>query len=307
MSKLSAVVTVYNEEKNIEKCLKSLKFADEIVVVDNQSDDKTVQIAKKYTDKIFFQKNNPQEIDIQKNFGFDKASSDWILSIDADEEVSKELWVEIKKILSAKPSSISLINGFWIPRKNFIFRKWIEFTGWYPDYQLRLFRKGKGKYTKKHVHENLSLEGETAKLKEHIIHHNYNSIQQFLDKTLNYAQNEADDLLSKGYELKYFDAIKFPLSEFLSRFFARKGYKDGFHGLILSLLMAFYHFVIFAFIWEKKNFPQYNSKEFLNETENELKKAGKEVIYWISKEKLENIKNPIKRNLQKLNAKVRGL
>lgn len=307
MTKISAVVTVYNEEKNIEKCLKSLKFADEIIVVDNESTDNTVIVSKKYTSKIFTQKNNPREIDIQKNFGFDKASNDWILSIDADEEVSKELSEEIKKILSVKPSSIPQINGFWLPRKNFIFGKWMEFAGWYPDYQLRLFRKGKGRYTKKHVHENLSIEGETAKLKEHIIHHNYNSMQQFLNKTFNYAQNEADNLLLKGYEFNYFDVIKFPLSEFLSRFFARKGYKDGFHGLILSLLMAFYHFVIFTFIWEKKDFPQYNNKEFLNETENELKKAGKEVIYWISKEKLENIKNPIKRNLQKLNAKVRRL
>ncbi|PIR80134.1 MAG: glycosyltransferase family 2 protein [Candidatus Levybacteria bacterium CG10_big_fil_rev_8_21_14_0_10_35_13] len=307
MAKISAVLTVYNEEKSIERCLKSLQFADEIIVVDNESEDKTAEIAKKYTSKVFTQKNNPLEIDIQKNFGFEKALNEWILSIDADEEVSKELTAEIKKILGAKPSSISQINGFWIPRKNFIFGKWIENAGWYPDYQLRLFRKQKGKYTKKHVHESLSLEGETAKLKEHIIHHNYSSIQQFLDKTFTYAQNEAEELLSKGYEFSYFDAIKFPLSEFLSRFFARKGYKDGFHGLMLSLFMAFYHFVIFAFIWEKRDFPQYNSKEFLSETENEFKKAGKEIIFWISKEKLENIKNPLKRNLQKISKKIRGL
>ena len=307
MAKLSAVVTVYNEEKNIEKCLKSLKFADEIIVVDNESEDKTAEIAKKYTSKVFTQKNNPLEIDIQKNFGFEKADFEWILSIDADEEVSKELSDEIKKILSTKPSSISQINGFWIPRKNIIFGKWIEFAGWYPDYQLRLFRKNKGKYTKKHVHESLNLEGETAKLKEHITHNNYNSIGQFLNKTLNYAQNEADNLLFKGYEFNYFDAIKFPLSEFLSRFFARKGYKDGFHGLMLSLLMAFYHFVIFAFIWEKRDFTQYNSEQFLKESENEFKKAGKEIVYWISKEKFENIKNPLKRNLQKISKKIHGL
>src|SRR3972149_5537016 len=126
MGKISAVVTVYNEEKNIEKCLKSLKFADEIIVVDNQSEDKTADIAKKYTSKVFSRKNNPQQLDIQKNFGFEKANFEWILSIDADEEVSKELTAEIKKILGAKPSSISQINGFWIPRKNFIFGKWIE-------------------------------------------------------------------------------------------------------------------------------------------------------------------------------------
>jgi len=300
MAKISAVITVYNEEKNIERCLKSLKFADEIIVVDNDSTDNTPKLSKKYTSKIFTQKNDPSKIDIQKNFGFDNATNEWILSLDADEEVSIELCEEIKKILKAKPSSISQVNGFWIPRKNYIFGKWIEYAGWYPDYQLRLFRKNKGKYTKKHVHENLTLEGESAKLKEHIIHHNYNSIQQFLNKTFNYAQNEAYNLIEKGYEFDYFDAIKFPLSEFLSRFFARKGYKDGFHGLMLSLFMAFYHFVIFAFIWEKRDFVQYNSEQFLKESENEFKKAGKEIIYWISKEKFENIKNPLRKGLEKI-------
>ena len=90
----------------------------------------------------------------------------------------------------------------------------------------------------------------------------------------------------------------------LSRFFARKGYKDGFHGLMLSLFMAFYHFVIFAFIWEKRDFVQYNSEQFLKESENEFKKAGKEIVYWISKEKLENIKNPIIKGLKKIKSRL---
>lgn len=300
MSKISAVVTAYNEEKKIEKSLKSLKAFDEIIVVDNSSTDNTQALAKKYTNKVFMQKNDPTNIDIQKNFGFSKASNEWILSIDADEQASEELAKEIKSILSANPSSISEINGFLIPRKNYIFGKWIEYAGWYPDYQLRLFRKSKGKYTKKHVHESLSLDGQSAKLREHIIHDNYDTIIQFISKTTSYAQNEAEDLLSKGYQFSYFDCIRFPLSEFLSRFFARKGYRDGFHGLILSLLMAFYHFIIFCLIWEKKGFVQYNSEEFLKESEEEFKKSGKEIIYWISKEKIENIKNPLRKGLEKI-------
>lgn len=304
MSKVSTVVTAYNEEKNIERCLKSLSFADEIIVVDNSSSDNTAEIAKKYTSKIFTQKNNPKQIDIQKNFGFEKASNEWVLSIDADEEVSKELSEEIKKILNTKPSMLSNINGFWIPRKNYIFGKWIEHTGWYPDLQLRLFRKGKGKYVSQHVHEDIKIEGETEKLMEHIIHNHYQSILEFLTKTLRYAQNESDSLLEKNYQFSYFDAIKFPLSEFLSRFFARKGYKDGFHGLMLSLLMASYHFIIFAFIWEKKGFAQYNNDNFLKDTENEFKKAGKDILYWLAKEKLDNIKNPFRKGLWKIKNKL---
>src|ERR1035437_1393614 len=307
MSKISAVISAFNEEANIERCLKSLSFADEIVVVNNGSSDKTAEISKKYTDKVFNQKNNPAEIDLQKNFGFTKATGDWILSIDADEEVSKELAEEMRKILETKPSMLSNINGFWIPRKNFMFGKWIkENTGWYPDYQLRLFRKGKGKYESKKVHEDLVVEGETEKLKEHIIHHNYDSIEQYVKKILIYAPNEAEEYLRGNYKFSYFDAIRFPLNDFMSWFFARKGYKDGFHGLVLALMQAFYHFLVFAFIWEKQGFKEYDKEDFLKDTEKEFKRAGKEIIYWVSKEKLESIKSPIQRNLQKVSNKLRG-
>ncbi len=308
MSKISAVLSVRNEEKNIEKCLKSVLFADEIVVVDNSSTDKTAEIAKKYTKKVFEQKNNPLEVDLQKNFGFEKASSEWILSIDADEEVSPELEEEIESIINNKSSIINNVNGYWIPRKNIIFGKFIEHTGWYPDPQLRLFKKGKGKFVKAHVHEPIKLEGESSYLKEHLIHNHYQTISEFLKKTVNlYAPNEAQEYINKGYEFSYFDAIRFPLNEFLSRFFSRKGYKDGFHGLMLSLLMAFYHFLIFAFIWEKNGFRQYDKEDFLTETEKEFKKGGKEIIFWISKEKLEAIKNPLKRSLRKISGKIRSI
>ncbi len=302
MSKVSAVISAYNEEKNIETCLKSLKFADEIVVIDNSSQDKTVEIAKKYTSKIFSQKNNPGQIDMQKNFGFEKATSDWILSIDADEEVSKELSEEIQKTIKTH----SKVNGYYIPRKNIIFGKFIQNTGWYPDPQLRLFRKGKAKFVKLHVHESVKLEGEAAYLTSNLIHHHYNTISEFLKRTVTlYAPNEAQEYLDKGYVFSYFDAVRFPLNEFLSRFFARKGYKDGFHGLMLSLLMAFYHFLIFAFIWEKKGYIEYDKDDFLLQTEKEFKKSGKDIMYWLTKEKLESIKNPLQKGLSRITNKLR--
>jgi glycosyltransferase involved in cell wall biosynthesis len=303
MSKISAVISAYNEEKNIERCLKSLSFADEIVVVDNSSSDKTSEIAQKYTKKVFNQKNDPNLIDLQKNFGFEKASGDWILSIDADEEVSKELANEIQATTKKKDG----VAGYWIPRKNIIFGKFIEHTGWYPDPQLRLFRKGKGKFVKAHVHEPLKLDGESAYLNEHLIHHHYETITEFIKKTLTYASNEVQDYLDKGYQFSYFDAIRFPLNEFLSRFFARKGYKDGFHGLMLSFLMAFYHFIIFALLWEKQSFREYDKADFLSDTDKEFRKAGREIFYWFSKEKLETFKNPLRRNLQKISNKLRSV
>ena len=304
MSKLSAVISAYNEEKNIERCLKSLSFADEIVVVDNSSTDKTAALAKKFTDKVFTQKNDPAAVDLQKNFGFEKATSEWILSIDADEEVSKQLREEIELVIKKR----TIISGYWLPRQNYIFGKWIEHSGWYPDYQLRLFKRGKGKYVKAHVHEPIAIEGETGHLRHNIIHHNYETIAQFLNKTVSlYAPNEAEERLRTGYEFSYFDAIRFPLNEFLSRFFARKGYKDGFHGLILAIFMGFYHFIVFTFIWEKQGFKEYDKNNFLDATEKEMRNAGKDIVYWIAKEKIGSMKNPIKRGIRKITKRISAI
>lgn len=302
MNKISAVVSVYNEEKNIERCLQSLRFADEIVVVDNGSTDKTVELAKKFTNKIYSQKNDPAKIDLQKNFGFEKASGDWILSIDADEWVTPELAEEIKSVILNPKSGIS---GFLMPRKNIIFGKWIEHSGWYPDFQLRLFKKGKGKFTKAHVHEPLSLDGETGYLKNELVHHNYDTISQFLQKAINiYVPNEAKNYLDKGYVFSYADAIRFPFKEFLSRFFLREGYKDGFHGLMLAMLMGFYHFLIFAKLWEQNKFKDLDEKQTREFIGNEFSNAKKELSFWFTKERIDRIKNPLKKIIYKSFGKI---
>lgn len=300
---LSVVVSVFNGEKNLDDCLKSVVFASEIIVVNNSSTDKTLEIAQKYTDKIFTRPNSLM-LNINKNFGFSKASGEWIFSLDADERVTPELQ---KEILSTLNSQLSTQNGFWIPRKNIIFGKWIEHSGWYPDHQLRLFKKGKGKFPEEHVHEMVKAEGEVGHLKEHILHYNYDSISQFLQKlgTI-YGPNEAEQLLKKGYVFDWRDAIRFPVKEFLSRFFAREGYKDGFHGLILALLMAFYHFIVFSYIWEKHKFKRINDEALLAETEKEIIQSSKEIFFWFSKEKTKLIKNPLKQIFHKILRKVKS-
>lgn len=302
MRKLSVVISAYNEESKIEACLKSADFADEIVLVNNSSTDRTEEIARKYTNNIYKQKNNPLAIDLQKNFGFSKASHEWILSLDADEEISKELADEIKVLIKKNIKE----NGFYVPRKNFTFGKWMEHTGWYPDHQLRLFKKGKGEFLDKHVHEKIKIEGEVGYLKNHILHQNYETISQFIHRAIDlYCPNEAEYLMHKGYVFSPFDAIRFPLDEFLSRFFAREGYKDGFHGLMLSLLMAFYRFIVFALIWEKQGFKEVKDENFLENTTSEFKRANKEITFWIDKEKQEKIKNPVKKNLYRISRKIR--
>ncbi|MBI2031287.1 MAG: glycosyltransferase family 2 protein [Candidatus Levybacteria bacterium] len=291
MTKLSVVISAFNEESKIKDCLESVRFADEIILVDNMSADRTVEIAQKFTSKIFKRPNNPM-LNVNKNFGFTKATGDWILSLDADEEISDDLVGEIKSTLKA---SNAKINGYWVPRKNIIFGKWIEHTGWYPDHQLRLFRRNKGKFEEKHVHEMIKLEGKSEYLKNPMIHRNYETITQFLQKLIIYTENEATQLIKNGYELKWQDIIRFPIKEFLSRFFARKGYKDGLHGIALSILMAFYHLVIFINIWQKLGFKDISDNNLLTELEKELKNFGIEFKHWFLEVKINQTKSPIKK------------
>lgn len=295
---LSIVISAYNEEKKIEDSLRSSSFADEIIFVDNTSLDKTVEIAKKYTSKIFVRPNNFM-LNVNKNFGFSKAKGDWILSLDSDERVSPELAREIKDKIGN-----SGVAGYWIPRKNIIFGKWIKHTGWYPDYQLRLFKNAKGRFAEKHVHEMIEITGETKKLTNPMIHYNYDNVSQFLQKmSIIYAPNEAENLIKKGIKVSLKDGISFPTEEFLKRFFAQEGYKDGLHGLVLSLLMAFYHFVVFAMIWEKQKF-QDEERNILAETEEQIKKSYKEIMFWFLDKKSQETKNLLSKLLLKIKKRI---
>ncbi len=290
--RLSVVISAYNEEKNLEGCLRSVeKLADEIIVVDNSSLDDTAKIAKKYTDKVYQQKNDPRKIDEQKNFGFSKATGDWIFSIDADEKVTLELGSEIKKSLDKDKNA----DGYWIPRKNIIFGKWIKSDMWWPDYQLKLFRKGAGSFRKNDVHKALEVIGATQKLENPLLHNNYSTISQYLVKLNNYTDIEAENITSGNYTFSWLDAVRFPVDDFVKTFFLQKGYGDGLHGLVLSMLQAFYMEVVFAKIWEKHKFVEIENQNFLQEVNKELKKSKDKVKYWFTTALIRNSNNPIKK------------
>ncbi len=328
---VSVVISTFNSEEKIEDCLKSASWVSEIIVVDGTSSDKTLDIVRKYTSKIFVRPNHKM-LNINKNFGFSKTSGEWILCLDSDERITTELQQEIREKIARPPANSSAparnacmagggevgrencklkiensVDGYWIPRKNIIFGKWIEHAGWYPDHQLRLFKRGKGKFPEEHVHEMVKVEGEVGQLSGNIMHYNYDSISQFIQKlgTI-YGPNEAEQLIKKGYAFDWKDAIRFPVKEFLSRFFAREGYKDGFHGLMLSLLMAFYHFVVFSYVWEKHKFKQISGREILVETEREMAQSSRDIFFWFSKEKTKLIKNPIVKIFHKILRKVKS-
>src|SRR3989338_7333547 len=190
--KISVVVSAYNEEKQINDCLISAKkIADEIIFIDNQSTDATSKIAKKYTKKIFKKVNDPVMIDKNKNYGFLKASGGWIFSLDADERISDVLASEIKRAVQN-----TKISGFEIPRKNIIFGKWIRNSIWWPDYNLRLFKNGSGRFPLNKVHEKIKIDGEVSRLKNPILQAFYQLVVflKVWEKKENYK-----DLSSKAF------------------------------------------------------------------------------------------------------------
>lgn len=301
MKNISVVISAYNEEGKIEDCLKSVKdLADEIIFIDNSSTDKTAKIAKRYTDKIFTVANDAVMLNRNKNYGFVKASCKWIISLDADERITKELASEIKKAILG-----DLYSGFEIPRKNIIFGKWIQHSIWWPDFNLRLFKRGAGAFPLKHVHEKIELSGKIGKLQNPMVHYNYQTISQYIKKLDNtYTESETQNFIESGKDIHWFDAIRWPISDFVKTFFLEQGYKDGLHGLVLSQLQAFYSLVFFAKVWERKEkFKDLTPPDFLNESSKEFTKMFKEIMYWIYTAKMET--NLIKKIYYKIKRRLR--
>lgn len=295
---ISVVISAYNEEENIKECIDSVQeLADEIIVVDNSSTDRTGEIAKKAGAKVFTQPNNPEKIDLQKNFGFERASHEWILSLDADERVNVRLIQEIKKVIA----DTNGINGYLIPRKNILFGKWIKNSIWWPDYQLRLFKRGKGKFSRATVHQPLDVKGDTKHLSEPLVHYNYDSVSEFVSRMNNiYTEIEAEEILRQKQKLAWTDALSMPASDFLKTFFLQKGYRDGLHGLILSILQAFYMFLVFAKVWERQGFYEKDSNAVLKGVGVEFKKISQDGTFWLWKSFENETRNPLKKLLYKI-------
>lgn len=286
MAKVSVVISAFNAQDSLERTLRSLGWASEIILVDNESTDNTVAIAKKFGSKIFSRKNNPM-LNVNKNFGFEKAKSDWILSLDSDEEIPSSLAAEIQQAVKKND-----VVGYWIQRKNIIFGKWIKHGLWWPDKQLRLFLRGRGSFPCKHVHEYLAVDGKTAELKEPFVHYNYTSVSQFIHKMdALYTESEVEKHTQSGYQISWMDALRFPISDFVKVYFAQSGYRDGLHGLILAILQAFYSFVVFAKLWERSKFVDIELP--LPMVTREINERSREVRYWAITAQINEEKSPI--------------
>lgn len=292
-NKISVVINTLNEEENIEQAIKSVKWTDEIIVCDMHSEDKTVEIAQKLDAKVIFHKRL-NYVEPARNFAITKATNEWILVLDPDEEIPLALGKSLIQVASA----MKQIDYVRIPRKNIIFNKWMRASQWWPDYNIRFFKKGKVVWENK-IHRppkvsgigmDLSAEEDLA-----IIHRNYQTISQFIIRMNRYTTVEADQLIKQDYEFDWSDLIEKPLGEFLSRFFANKGYQDGLHGLGLSLLQGFSFLIVYLKVWENSSFKE--TDLVLTDLETEKNQAAYQINYWLKETKLS--KNPFKRFLSK--------
>jgi len=185
------------------------------------------------------------------------------------------------------------------------FSNWIQHSIWWPDYNTRLFRKGKGKFAEKHVHEKLEVQGVVGKLTNPVTHFNYQTVSQFVNKlNITYTESESENFIKSGKSINWYDAIRWPTNDFVKTFFFEKGYKDGMHGLVLSLFQAFYSLVFFAKVWEKKEkFRDMTPDMFMTEILKEFRKASKNIRYWIYEMLIEQ--NPAKKIYYKIRRKLK--
>jgi len=237
--KISGLVLTHNSEDTIEACLNSLKWVDEIIVIDDESADRTVEIVNSFGKHVKVFNRKLDDFSSQRNFGLEKCANDWVLVLDSDEQISDELQMEIKSVLSQPV----IETGFQIPRKNFFIGTWIRSI--YPDYCLRLFRRTEASY-RGAVHESLNINGEIGKLTQPILHVSYRNIEEIIQKTNHYTSLAARELYKKGKKATLPDITIRPLLTFLKKYLLKRGFLDGVPGLILHLISGYYTFIKYA-------------------------------------------------------------
>ena len=242
--RITAVVLMQDEAPHVAPCLRTLRWADEVLVVDGGSRDETVRLARDAGAQVA---QRPWDHWTgQRNYALSLVRTPWVLFVDADERVPPELAAEIR-VAVGRGAGAGAPVGFWIPRQNLILGRWVRHAGWYPDLQLRLFRVDRGRYDEtRQVHELVQLDGAAESLSAHLLHHNYVTWPEFWRKQLRYARSEAAQLHARGVRAKPRNFVLQPLRELRRRYLTLQGYRAGALGLQLSLVLAVADFVTYA-------------------------------------------------------------
>lgn len=244
MGKLSVTVITKNEAADIGDALASVRWADEIVVVDAESTDDTTAIARQYTDRVVV-RSWPGYVE-QKNYAASLATHDWILSLDADERVSPALADEIRRVLASEPDAVA----YRVARVNFHLGRWIRSTDWYPDYQTRLYDRRAAKWTGQYVHEAVTVSGRVGELHGELQHYAYRDISDHLETIDRYTTLAARQMHEAGRRAGLLDLLGHPPLAFLRNYILKSGFREGSAGAIISALNAYYVFLKFAKLWE---------------------------------------------------------
>lgn len=245
MRKISAIIIAKNEEEKIKDCLDSVKWVDEIIVIDNNSKDKTVKICRRYTNNIF---HAPEKYSLKyaklRDLGLKEATGDWVFYIDADERVTKPLE---KEILSLNGK----YQGYAIPRINEVLGKRLKYGGWYPDYVKRLFKKDKLKGWTKDLHEEPCLKGKIGHLENPLLHIKEKELSDMVEKTNKWSAIEAKLLFESGHpKMSWWRFIRIMLTEFWHRMIVKAAFMDKTEGVIYALYQVWSKFITYAKLWE---------------------------------------------------------
>jgi len=242
---VSAIVVCFNEEKNIGACLESLRWCDEIVVVDSFSTDGTVEICRRYTDRVM-QRAWAGYVD-QKAYAVSQATKEWVLSVDADERVTAELREEIGRALARDRESYS---GYALPRLVFYLRRWWWRGGWYPDYTLRLFRRDRATLGGSEPHDKVLVDGRVRRLRHPLHHFTYQDMEDHIQRINRFTSISSQELLKSGQHWRLADALLRPAGRFLRCYFLKRGFMEGFAGFYVAVTAAMYVFLKYAKLWE---------------------------------------------------------
>ena len=243
---LSVVIIAENEAENIAAALESVRWVDDVVVVDSGSSDRTIEIAKRYTERVTTRQW--EGYGSQKNYATGLASHDWVLSIDADERVSKELAEEIQALMESVP----VMQGYRIPRTTRYLGRWIRSTDWYPDRQLRLYDRRVAQWNDRYIHESVRVQGRVGSLRAELYHHSYRGIGEHLSRMNHYTTLAAAQMMADGRRTNWLDLIAYPPLVFFRNYIWRRGFSDYLPGLIVSLMNTYYVLCKYAKLWEQQ-------------------------------------------------------
>lgn len=247
MRNISAIILTKNEEKNIKNCLENLKWCDEVLIIDDNSTDRTIEIVKKYKTIVYSRPLN-NDFSSQRNFGISKAKSDWVLFVDSDEVISDGLVYEISNAIQRKDRHLNDFDGFYIKRAYVMWGRKLRYGEVGDEWRLRLAKKTAGRWEGK-VHERWKVKGLVGRLNNPIFHFPHQTLDEFLKEINFYTDIRAQELKSKKVKVFFWSIILYPLSKFIINYIFKRGFLDGVHGLVFAIIMSLHSFLVRGKLW----------------------------------------------------------